>query len=159
MELLRCAAAGGEWGRLGRAWCSRSSSNSSRSSRSGSCSSFFHFFRVDILSHCHVAASRFCLSYLAASGVTSLLAICEHTLSLLLLILVLLSLLLLVLVLLLLLSLLLLLLLLLVVRCFSLLFVSKWCHVAACHLSASGVTFYHDPFWNGFISKWAHVAA
>ena len=70
------------------------------------------------------------MSYLSASGVTSLLAICEHALSLLLCVLVLLSLLLLVLVSLLLLALLLLLLLLLVVKCFSLLFVSKWWHVA-----------------------------
>ena len=91
---------------------------------------FSVFFRVDISSHCHVAASRCCLSYLSASDVTSLLAICEQALSLLLCVLVLLSLLLLVLVSLLLLALLLLLLLLLVVKCFSLLFVSKWWHVA-----------------------------
>ena len=64
MELLRCAEAGGEWGRLGRVWCSRSSSTSSSSSRSGSCSSFFTFFEsiyyliVTLLRH--VAACRIC---------------------------------------------------------------------------------------------------
>ena len=129
--------------RLGRAWCSRSSSNSSRSSRSGSCSSFFSFFEsiyyliVTLLRHVG------CLSYLSASGVTSLLAICEHAVSLLLLVLV--SLLLL--------SLLLSLLLLLVVRCFSLLLVSKWCHVAACHLCAGGVTFYHEAVSQQVVSR------
>ena len=121
------------WGRVGQAGeglVQQEQQQQQQEQQERQLQQFFQFFRVDILSHCHVAASRCCLSYLSASDVTSLLAICEQALSLLLFVLVLLSLLLLVLVSLLLLSLLLLLLLLLVVRCFSLLFVSKWWHVA-----------------------------